>query len=67
MEQIVTDEMYDWMDNIDNNCKHIDGIHELYKYLLALVNDVDSPFFIPDMFAYLTTDQFVDWILSNNY
>jgi len=67
MDQIVTDEMYDWMDNIDNNCKCIDEIHELYKYLLALVNDVDSPFFNPDMFAYLTADQFVDWIISNNY
>uniref|UniRef100_A0A6C0C8H9 Uncharacterized protein n=1 Tax=viral metagenome TaxID=1070528 RepID=A0A6C0C8H9_9ZZZZ len=65
-DSIITDEMYDWIDNLDADCKYIDAVRNLYQELMMMVNDVDSPMFNPDMFAHLTADQFVDWVVNVN-
>jgi hypothetical protein len=51
---------------LDRKNEILDGIRYLYDNVVKTIHNVDNPVFNPDIFAYLTEDQFRNWIFKNN-
>ena len=57
---------YDEICSVDTEMEFENDIYYTYKYLMDMVNNVDSELYNPDFFAYLTYNKFRRWVLNQN-
>lgn len=65
-EQEISDAQFDVLDKHDENMKMDDMIHDTYQYLLELINDDTKPIYNSDFFAYITEEQFYQFVKNLN-
>jgi hypothetical protein len=49
---------------MDDKCHMIDKIRYLYNSVIKITHNIHSPVFNPDIFAYLTENDFIDWVVG---
>lgn len=57
---------YDEICSVDTEMEFENDIYYIYKYIMDMVNNIDSELYNSDFFAYLTYNKFRQWVINQN-